>query len=176
MGLNGINMKQNDSIIRQAFSYKNCLEAYAFSIIHDWALAEDAVQEALIQVNFKASQLNKKGLLGWMKKVTHNKSIDIIRRRKRNIYSDELMDSVNSAFEKHLDESVVKNDNWRRDSLDYCMRKIDKKARQLMKSFYLEGMKTEELAEELGRSANSIRIQLNRIRESLRRCVARSRG
>lgn len=169
-------MNNKESIIRQAFSYKNCLEAYAFSIIHDWGLAEDAVQEALIQVNFQSEKLDSQGLLNWMKKVTHNKSVDIIRRRKRNIFSDELINAVNTSFERQLDEAVAKKDSGHRESLDFCMRQIDKKSRKLMKAFYYEGMKTEDLGEQLGRSANSIRIQIHRIRESLRRCVARSRG
>ena len=44
-------MNDSESTIRKAFKYKGSLEAYAFSIIHDWGLAEDAVQEALIKVS-----------------------------------------------------------------------------------------------------------------------------
>ena len=168
-------MKHKKSIIRQAFSYKNSLEAYAFSIIHDWGLAEDAAQEALIEVSDKAETLDEKGLLSWMKTVTHRKSVDIIRRRKKNVFNDTLLDAVNEAFEKHLDEAVVQKDCWRRDVLDFCLRQVDPKARKMILAFYLEGKKTEELAKELKRSANSIRIQLHRLRDVLRKCVAKGR-
>ena len=162
-------------IIRQAFSYKNSLEAYAFSIIQDWGLAEDAVQEALIQVSEKADSLDSQGLFSWMKTVTHRKSVDIIRRRKKNVFNDSLLDAVNKAFEKQLDEAVVKKDCWRREVLDFCLRQVDEKARKMILAFYLDGKKTEELAKEFDRSANSIRIQLHRMREVLRKCVDKSK-
>ena len=167
---------RNEELIRQAFSYKNSLEAYAFSIIQDWGLAEDAVQEALIQVSAKSANLSSEGLLGWMKTVTHRRSVDIIRRRKRNVYNQDLMDAVNRAFEKQLDEAVVVKDGWRRDTLDFCLRQIDGKAQKLILGFYLEGCSTVDLAETFGRSANSVRIQLHRLREVLRKCVAKSRN
>ena len=168
-------MSRNEEIIRRAFSYKNSLEAYAFSIIQDWGLAEDAVQEALIQVSAKSGELGSDGLLKWMKTVTHRRSVDIIRRRKRNIYNQDLMDAVNRAFEKQLDDAVVVEDGWRRDTLDFCLRQVDNKAKKLILAFYLDGRKTEDLAKEFGRSANSIRIQLHRLRDVLRKCVAKSR-
>ena len=168
-------MKHKKSIIRQAFTYKNSLEAYAFSIIQDWGLAEDAVQEALIQVSEKADTLDEKGLLSWMKTVTHRRAVDIVRRRKRSVYNEGLVDAVNRSFEQQLDEAVVKKECWRRDALDFCLRQVDVKARKLFLSFYLEGKKTEDLSKEFGKTANSIRIQLHRLRESLRKCVAKSK-
>lgn len=164
------------SIIRQAFTYKNSLEAYAFSVTRDWGLAEDAVQEALIQVSEKAETLDHQGLLSWMKTVTHRRAVDIIRRRQKNVYNDGLLDAVNRAFEQQLDESVVQKDCWRRDVLDFCLRQVDSKARDMVLAFYLEGKKTEELAGEFGRSANSIRIKLHRLRDALRKCVAKTRS
>ena len=169
-------MKHNKSIIRQAFTYKNSLEAYAFSIIQDWGLAEDAVQEALIQVSDKSDTLDEKGLLNWMKTVTHRRAVDILRRRNKNVYNESLVDAVNQAFDKQLDESVVKKDCWRREVLDFCLRQVDEKARSLILAFYLDGKNTDELSKEFGKSANSIRIQLYRMREVLRKCVAKSKS
>ena len=168
-------MSKNEPIVRKAFSYKGSLEAYAFSIIHDWGLAEDAVQEALIKVSAHAADLNEEGLLSWMKTVTHNKAVDIIRQRKRNVYSDELLESVSRAFENQLDETITKKDCWRREVLDFCLRKMDEKAKQLLLSFYMEGKKTEELAKKMKRPPSSVRVQLHRLRESLRKCVAKVR-
>ena len=170
-----ISMNSSESIVRKAFTYKSSLEAYAFSIIHDWGLAEDAVQEALIKVSSHTTELDEKGLLSWMKKVTYNKVVDIVRRRKRNVYNSELLESVNRAFEKQLDEKVVKKAGWQHDALDYCLRKIDVKQKKLILAFYLEGKRTEELAREYGRPDSSIRVQLHRLRESLRKCTSKVR-
>ena len=170
-----IPVNDSEAIVRKAFSYKNSLEAYAYSIILDWGLAQDAVQEALIKVSSHAMDLDEKGLLSWMKKVTHNKVVDIIRRRKRNVYNSELLDSVNRAFENQLDEELVQKDDWRREALEYCLKKIDEKHKKLILGFYLDGKRTEELAREYDRPSSSIRVQLHRLRESLRKCTGKVR-
>jgi DNA-directed RNA polymerase specialized sigma24 family protein len=53
-------MTDPKQIVRKAFSYKVSMEAYAYSIIHDWSLAEHAVQETLIKLS-KALDLDEKG-------------------------------------------------------------------------------------------------------------------
>ena len=164
-------MKVKERFLRTAFGYKSVLEAYAFAVLRDWNLAEDAVQEVFIQVNLKWREIDEDRLLNWMKTLTRNKAVDILRKRKRAVYNDNLINLVDNCFEEHLDDDVSSLSQERRYHLQNCMKKISSLGRQALLGFYRDGKSTDQLGKELKRSANSVRILLHRTRDSLRRCI-----
>ena len=90
-------------ILKEAFSYQSSLTAYAYVILQDWNLAEDAVQDLFVIISMKWESIdNSKPLYPWLKRVVRNKSIDIIRSRSKEYYcaDNTLLDLVDTAFDE----------------------------------------------------------------------------
>ena len=76
-------------------TYKN-LFLLAYGYLKDKMLAEDVVSETFLQLIKKVNTIkNEKNLNGYLHTIIINKSLDLIRKRKREIYFD---DNVSSAL------------------------------------------------------------------------------
>ncbi|MCM8532135.1 MAG: sigma-70 family RNA polymerase sigma factor [Lentisphaeraceae bacterium] len=167
-------MKSRQIVLRKAFQYQSLLESYAYALLKDWSLSEDAVQEAFIAVSEKWSDLDEENLLPWLKTVTKRRSIDLIRKRKRIVQREDLMELVDSHFQNFMDESFLDMQKKYKASLQKCISSLRPDAIQAITGFYIDKKTTESLGQKMNRSANSVRILLMRSRQALRKCILRS--
>ncbi len=64
--------------------------AVAVNILRDYQLAEDAIQESLINIMKKAADCRSfKAAYSWILTITRNCALDILRKRKHEVPSDE---------------------------------------------------------------------------------------
>jgi RNA polymerase sigma-70 factor (ECF subfamily) len=71
--------------------YRRAVFAYVRGILRDDGLAEDCVQDVFLELVRKADSIDiKRGVKGWLFRVARNRSIDVLRRRGREVQSDEL--------------------------------------------------------------------------------------
>lgn len=167
-------MKSRQIVLRKAFQYQSLLESYAYALLKDWSLSEDAVQEAFIAVSEQWSDLDEENLLPWLKTVTKRRSIDLIRKRKRIVQRDDLMELVDSHFQNFMDESFLDMQRKYKASLQKCIASLRPDAIQAITGFYIEKKSTESLGQKMNRSANSVRILLMRSRQALRKCIMKA--
>jgi RNA polymerase sigma-70 factor, ECF subfamily len=165
-----------DEIVKAAFQYRDALMSYAFSLVRDWARAEDAVQDAFIVVMNKWSEFREgTSVFLWVRQIVHNKSLEALRSRSRKMspLEEELLSRVASSMQTHMDEAIADRQRVLRQALQRCMSGLHRRAVGLLSGFYAESQSCETLAQLQRRSVNAVRLALSRIRKQLQVCVAR---
>ncbi len=167
-------------LVKIAFAKKEILTAYSYAIISDWHRAQDVVQESLLLVAGKTEidQRTRGSLFPWIKGIVRRKSLEELRRIRREIpvaeetlldlLSEEIDPFFNDSAEERLEEMV--------DKLRKCIGMLPEHARTLLFDFYHEGKSGKELAEMSGRNEGAIRKQLHFLRGKLRKCLGERLG
>jgi RNA polymerase sigma-70 factor, ECF subfamily len=167
---------------------------FAHLQLRDLALAEDAVQEALL-----AALDNAKGFAGraalktWVFAILKNKIVDLIRRQSRTINISALSaeeESLDQAFEAQFKANAhwapaARPSDWgdpeatlRQQQFwvvfDACLRHLpENTARVFMMREFLE-FETPEVCRELSITTSNCNVILHRARNGLRRCLENS--
>ena len=167
-----MSQENHDDILRQAFSYRQILVSYAYTLSCDWNFAQDAFQETLIALHHKVDDLDLETLLPWMKRVVRNKTVDIIRKQSRQSKVQEKMaELIDSHFEGQSHSQTKLEVQAQHKALYSCMQNLRDDARQLILAFYQDRKSCVDLAQELSRSENALRLLLSRTRQTLRICI-----
>lgn len=127
--------------------------AVAYNVVHDYHLAQDAVQDGLVIIYNKADTVTDyKSALTWMLTVIRNSAIDILRKRKNEIYSDEQIVS-NIDDNSNTDKSIlIKN----------ALLKLDEENRQIVILKSVMGYSHKEIAKILDISLTSCQKKYQR--------------
>jgi len=91
---------QKNEVFKLALQYQDALAAYAYSLLRDWSLAEDAVQDTLVLLMSKWEQYNpEQNIFFWMKKMVYFKSLELLKKRSKIQESCSLEFEVKEIFE-----------------------------------------------------------------------------
>ena len=165
-----------EELLRAAFRYHDALVSYAYGLLRDWALAEDAVQETFIVVQRKAAEFRPGAeVLPWVRGMVRFEALNLLRTRAREQYPGDaaLFALVDAQFERHLNHDAVVMLERQKAALRHCLEKLEPAGRQMLLGFYRDRLSGERLAELHRRSANAVRLALSRLRERLRDCTRR---
>jgi len=106
--------------------------------------------------------------LAWAYKITRFQVMSQHSRNKRDgkiVFSDQFLEFV--ADSTPADRPY----NQTLDTLDSCLAKLSPLERDIVNARYERDQSLEQHAGKTGRSAGSLRINLHRIRETLKRCI-----
>lgn len=146
------------------------LRAFLRTLLPSWESVDDALQESSVVMWQKLDQLeNEEGFLPWAKVIVRFKALHARRTvaRDRLVLSEE---TVMLLAEESV-ETVSDQIDHERKALDLCLRKLSRENRDLVLLPYRRPGGLTELAEDTGRSVNSLYKLLGRLREKLRLCV-----
>ena len=163
-----------EDLLRSAFRYQDALVSYAYALLQDWALAQDAVQEAFIVLQRKHAEFKPgANVFTWARQIVRFEALNIIRSRRReaSFIDHELFSLVDEQFERHLDEEATSSVESRKAALQHCMSRLDAESVSLLLGFYKDALSCEKLSELHRKSVNAVRLSLSRIRAKLRDCV-----
>ena len=163
-----------ESLLRSAFKYQDALVSYAYGLLQDWALAQDAVQEAFIVLQKKQAEFRPgANVFTWVRQMVRFEALNILRSRQREscFVDDELFSLVDRQFEKYLDQEAVGALESRKAALQQCLSRLDAGSLGLLLGFYKDALSCEKLSALHHRSVNAVRLSLSRIRARLRDCV-----
>ena len=163
-----------EELLRTAFKYQDALVSYAYALLQDWGLAQDAVQEAFIVLQKKHAEFNPgANVYTWTRQIVRFEALNLLRSRQNEscFVDEELFSLVEQQFETHLDLEAVGRLELQKSALQYCMATLDRQSLSLLLGFYKDAMPCERLAALHRRSVNAIRLALSRIRSKLRDCV-----
>jgi RNA polymerase sigma-70 factor, ECF subfamily len=141
----------------------------ALRVLHDQALAEDAVQEAFLAVWRTASRfMPEKGSAStWILTLVHRRAVDTVRREQRR-----RTDSLELAAEPAVEG--VEEDAWlrfQRERVQAALRRLPDAQREALELAYYGGFSQSELAERLGQPLGTIKSRmftgLSQLREQL---------
>lgn len=150
--------------------YNDGLIKYCYSILCNYADAEDAVQTTFIKAITNSNSIkNKEAIKSYLYKVAYRASLDIIRKRKASLYSDP------SEYENGYTEE---NDMDFPHELKDALAKLSPLDRALFYERAVNDVSYRELSEIYSKSQSSLRKKYERARKKvakhLKKCNAES--
>jgi RNA polymerase sigma-70 factor (ECF subfamily) len=163
-------------LLRQAFAYQAALTAYAYGLLRDWTLAEDAVQEAFVVLLEKHAEYNPElGLFPWVRRMVQLKALEQLRRARREtpFPDEELLQLVQRSLDEHFGKPAAESHRQKQAALEICLKSLSADLRRLLSDYYVRNLPGERLAKERQRSVNAVWLILSRARKALRECIQR---
>jgi RNA polymerase sigma-70 factor (ECF subfamily) len=159
--------------MRLLMRHEPALRAYARSLLPDWHLVDEAIQEASVTLWQKFDQLgDESGFLPWAKVVVRFKCLSVIGQlgRDRKVFSEgvlELLAAEAESFDVEERAAAMQ-------ALRSCLSKFSLPHQELLLAPYSGEGRVTALAEQSGKSANALYKLLGRLREKLSDCVTQN--
>lgn len=136
-------------------------------IVHSRAIAEECLQEAYVQIWQRAADYDgSKGQpLTWMTAIARYRALDRLRKKPREISSDETEMDTASDWEMPAISNVEEN------ALKDCMAGLDDVTQQAIVMSYVEGYSHSELVEKLDKPLGTVKSWIRRGLQTLKRCL-----
>jgi RNA polymerase sigma-70 factor (ECF subfamily) len=130
----------------------------ALRVLRDRALAEDAVQEAFLQVWRSADRFEpgKAKASTWILTFVHRRAVDLVRREERR--RAEPADAVPAATGPSADEDAERRS--KREIVQGALRRLPPDQREAIELAYYGGFTQSELAERLGQPLGTIKSRM----------------
>jgi RNA polymerase sigma-70 factor (ECF subfamily) len=156
--------------LRLFVRHEEALRAFARVLLPTWESVDEVMQESSVVMWKKLAQLDAvEGFLPWAKVIVRFEALRLRRAyaRGRHVFSDDLLGRLASEAEE------VAEDVWQREraALKGCLEQLAPNHRELVLAPYAGEGRVTRLAEETGRTVNSLYKLLGRLRETLMRCV-----
>lgn len=146
--------------------YQDMSVAYAYSLLGDFHLAEDASQEAFLEAFRSLGSLREpRAFPAWLKRIIL-KYCDRATRRKR-IAAGTLSGRCPADSEQLPPERAVEEDEMRR-TVTKALSDLTEKERTAVALFYINGYSQKDIAAFLGISAPVVKSRLHRARRRLK--------
>jgi RNA polymerase sigma factor (sigma-70 family) len=130
----------------------------AYKVLQDATLAEDAVQEAFLQIWRGAGSFRPERAKAstWLLTFVHRRAVDLVRReeRRRQVPVDPLPEPSGSS----ADEAVVTRS--RREIVQDALRRLPPEQREPIELAYYGGLTQSELAERLDQPLGTIKSRM----------------
>lgn len=157
------------------------LFAITLRICRDRAIAEDAVQDAFVEIWRKAADFDAgRGVpAAWMSVIARNKAIDQIRRRGRSVVlasggdRDEDGSDLIAAI---VDPTQAADGGVEGMALGQCLNRLEAQQRDMVLLAYCEGLSREELSERYDAPVNTVKTWLRRGLAALKDCLEGKEG
>ncbi|WP_262384593.1 RNA polymerase sigma factor [Paenibacillus terrae] len=159
---------------RQAF--REIVELYskhvfhvAYSVLHDSKEAEDAAQEAFVQVYKSLPQYRNEGFKTWLTRIALHKALDIKRKQDRR--PAELIDVTETLVQlPSRDEDVLVRliREERNVELSQKIAQLPQQHRDIIQAYYMQGKTYDQIAEEMLVALKTVESRLYRARQWIR--------
>lgn len=139
--------------------------------IHDPIEAEEVLQNVNVIIWKKCGQFQAgTNFLAWSAAIVNYEVLKYRSRRSRErlVFSEEFLATVAAETVEHSEEL-----EQRRSALKECIQRLRPQDRELIEQRYAPGESGKNLAEQIGRPANSVYQSLGRIRRTLMECIQR---
>ncbi len=136
------------------------------------AWAQDCLQEVYIKLWNKAGDYRPYVALPmtWMMTIARNQALDLLRRHRRELLSDEPV-----KMEQETDIELLPMERLQRDDagrmLQRCLQQLQEQQRQIIALAYFRGLTHDELARQTGTPLGTIKTWIRRGLEQLRGCL-----
>ena len=137
------------------------IEVYAKRIVNDDTLAQDVAQDVMVVLWQRSSDFNpnKARLTTWLHRIAHNRCIDVLRKRQREVNWDP------SESEHPLTES----DTPREQPIDVALKQLPESQRTALVLTYYQNLSNRQVAEIMNSSVRAVESLLVRARGNLKK-------
>lgn len=146
--------------------YKNYVFAIILNFIKDYGEVENVAQEVFLQIYISLPNYDNDNFKGWVSRITSNKSIDWIRKKKSKFKEETLEitevlveNSEMSSVETPEQLLIKKEDS---EELAKVLNGIPDIYREVLEKFYYKEMSYEEIAKEEDVAVKTIASRLYR--------------
>ena len=159
----------NPEFVRAVTECQSKIYAYALMMLTDPEAAADVVQETNLVMWEKADEFESiDNFPAYAIGVAKNKIRNLRRKMAREnvIFDDDVIEKLAAeadSFESFQDERLT--------ALNDCIDKLPNHHRDLIRQRYLQPCSVKQLAQAIGKPANTVAVMLFRIREALVACV-----
>jgi RNA polymerase sigma-70 factor (ECF subfamily) len=146
--------------------HKSMVFSIAWHFLRDQALAEELAQDVFLQLHRSwASMKSGEHIVFWLRKVTSNRCIDVVRRRKLR-HETSLEEAAEPTSIERIQDPLLSA------YLERMVASLPEKQRILVVLRYQEGMEPEEIAKALGMNVSTVKTQVSRALDLLRAKIA----
>lgn len=143
--------------------------AFAFMVLHDRELAEDAVQEAFLSLWRRRDELHIHASIDhYLMRSVYNQAL---MRRTREPHHSELRDQRPSPSTELLPEGFSDEDVRRLELVEAAIRTLREQCRRIFLLNKHEGMRQKEIAAHLAISVKTVDTQITRAMKKIREYV-----
>lgn len=147
--------------------YARALLNTAFRILNNREDAEDALQESFLKAFINLHQFNYQSSFGaWIKRIVINRCIDDLKKRKRNVFVEELQDIDIENVEPDFNSESNTQDQL--DQLYEALHQLPDGYRTVFSLYMLEGYDHQEIASILNIGVSGSISQLSRAKKKLK--------
>lgn len=153
----------------------------ALRMVGDPTDAEDLAQEAFLRIWRSLDSFNMDAKFStWAYRLTTNVCIDFLRKEKKNntvpLFTEDddgEETELPVADERYSPEQQLQQQELRR-SVNEAMEQLDPQYRQILSMRELGGLSYDEIAEQLGLKAGTVKSRISRAREQMRKLLLSS--
>jgi len=148
------------------------LLACLIRMLRSRALAEDALQEAFVQVWARADRYDsaRGSAWAWLVSIARYRAIDL-RRRESRLAAEPHADVEQIAGEDEPQDALVALGRRATKALTTCLEALQPRQRQCIVLAYQGGLSHAEVAGEIGEPLGSVKSWIRRGLAALRRCL-----
>ena len=145
----------------------------ALRICGDRSLAEDALQDAFVEIWRKASGFDpdRGKAEAWMAVITRNRAIDLVRKRGRGPTFGTGGGDDEEWMTAMPDPSKPTDGGAELMGLQDCLGRLEEQQRDMVLLAYYKGFSREELSEKFDAPVNTVKTWLRRGLASLKSCL-----
>ena len=155
-----------DAILREFVRHRSSLFALVLSLVRDFNLAEEVLQEVAVVVCDQWSDFKPgTNFLAWSMRIARNKIFNLSRAARREIVlAPEALQEIERAA------SVESSSGWM-EALQKCMEGLEGRAGEILVLRYKDGLSGQEIAHRLRMTVTAVHMALSRARSAVGRCV-----
>lgn len=169
---NSISTDENDHTAKVQglfLQYQAPVRGFILSMIPDFSVADDVMQETFLTVTKKAASFEiGTSFAAWVKTIARFKALEAIRVRKFETLSEQVLEALSTEpheFAETTDERIS--------LLRGCIGQLAPQARRSIDYRYQNDHLPPQIASLMGCTVQSVNVTLSRARAFLRDCVQR---
>jgi RNA polymerase sigma-70 factor, ECF subfamily len=161
---------KEDDFVALLVKFEPALRGYARSLVPDWDLVDEALQEASVTMWQKRSQLEAAdGFMPWARVILRFKCLRQVEklRSRQPLLSDEMLTTLAERFEnRSLEDATARGK-----ALNLCLGQFSAEHRELLLAPHSATTSVVDLAERRRKTPNTLYKLLARLREQLTECI-----
>lgn len=163
-----------ESFVRRFMDSQDDLYAYMLSLVPSASDAQDVLQETAVALWSKKDEYNaEEPFIPWAIRFAYFQVLSFRKRQRHRsgtvLFSDEVISALADEHSRH--RTVI---DLRREALAQCIEKVPTPGRQLLRQRYQEESTIKEIAVRVGKKADTLYKQLERLRQQLLDCITRT--
>jgi RNA polymerase sigma-70 factor, ECF subfamily len=147
------------------------LRGFVVSLVSDFTLVDDILQETFITVTQKATDYQRgTNFRAWVMRIARYKTLQLLQKARPA--SDRFSPEVIEALCSHEESEDWQMEHQLR-QLATCLEQLAPKAKQMVELRYQQAHRPPEIARRVGWTVDAVHVALSKARIALRDCVSK---